>query len=87
MSNDYQEELQKKQMEALKKTVLLKFMTKKARERLNRVKMVKPEMVEKIEISLIQAIQTGQIKNKISESQLINILKEINENKKYNILK
>ncbi len=87
MKEDYKDNLKKQQIEVLKKAATLKFMTKKARERLNRIKMVKPEVAEKVEFALIQAVQTGQIKDRINEKQLVSILKEINESKKFNILK
>lgn len=87
MKEDYKDNLKKQQIEVLKKAATLKFMTKKARERLNRIKMVKPEVAEKVEFAIIQAVQTGQIKDRINETQLVSILKEINESKKFNILK
>lgn len=79
--------LEKKQVEILKKIATLKYMTKKARERLNRVKLVKPKLAEKVELALLQAIQTGQIKDRITEQQIIKILDEISERKKFRILK
>ncbi len=86
---DYNKQLEKQQIEILKKAAALKFMTKKARERLNRVRMVKPETAEKIQFAIIQAVQSGQIKEKINESQLIGILKEVNQNqnKQYKIIR
>ena len=62
-------------------------MTKEARERLNRVKLVKPEIAEKVENALLQAIQMGQIKGKINEAQIIDILNEISERKNFKILR
>ncbi len=86
---DYNKQLEKQQIEILKKAAALKFMTKKARERLNRVRMVKPETAEKIQFAIIQAVQAGQVKEKINESQLIGILKEVNQNqnKQYKIIR
>ncbi|MCD6575806.1 MAG: DNA-binding protein [Nanoarchaeota archaeon] len=84
---EYQKELEKQQLEALKKAAMLKFMTKEARERLNRVKLVKPEIAEKVENALLQAIQMGQIKGKINEAQIIDILNEISERKNFKILR
>ncbi len=87
MKENNEDNLKKQQIEILKKAVALKFMTKKARERLNRIKMIKPEVAEKVGFALIQAVQTGQIKERINEAQLVSILREINETKKFNILK
>ncbi len=82
---EYKKELEKQQMELIKKAATLKFMTKGARERLNRVKLIKPELAEKVEMALLQAIQMGQIKEQITESQIISILEEVSERKKFNI--
>jgi programmed cell death protein 5 len=84
---EYKKEIEKQQMELLKKAATLKYMTKEARERLNHVKIIKPELAEKVEVSLLQAIQAGQIRNRISESQIIKILEEINERKKFRIIR
>ena len=84
---NYKKQLENQQIEILKKAVALKFMTKKARERLNRVKMVKPETAEKIQFAIIQAVQAGQVTEKINESQLIGILKEVNQNKQHKIIR
>ena len=83
----YKKEIEKQQMELLKKAATLKYMTKEARERLNRVRIIKPELAEKVEMALLQAIQAGQIRNRISESQIIKILEEISEKKKFRIMR
>jgi programmed cell death protein 5 len=82
---DYQKLVQKQQIEVIKKAALLRYMTKEARERLNRVKMVKPDVAEKVEIALIQALQMGQIKNRLSDEQLKEILEEVTQTKNFNL--
>jgi programmed cell death protein 5 len=82
---DYQKLVQKQQIEVIKKAALLRYMTKEARERLNRVKMVKPEIAEKVEMALIQALQMGQIKNRLSDEQLKEILEEVTHTKNFNL--
>ena len=84
---EYKNEIEKHQMAMLKKAMTLKYMTKEARERLNRVRVIKTELVEKVEMALLQAIQSGQIKNRISEIQIIKILEDIDEKKKFRILR
>jgi len=81
----YKEEMQKQQLELVKKAALLKYLSKEARERLNRVKIVKPELAEKVEIALLQAVQMGQLKEIINDAQLKNILSEVSEQKEYRI--
>ncbi|MCD6547077.1 MAG: DNA-binding protein [Nanoarchaeota archaeon] len=87
MNEEQRKALEKQQMEIIKKAALLKFMTKAARERLNRVRMVKPHIAEQIENAILQAIQVGQIKGEITEAQLIDILNELTQKKKFRILR
>ena len=84
---EYKKEIKNQQIELLRKAATLKYMTKEARERLNRVRVIKPELAEKVEMALLQAIQAGQIKNRISEPQIIKILEEVSERKKFRIIR
>jgi len=83
----FQEEVQKAQVGMVKRAALLKYMTKEARERLNRVRLVKPEIVERVELALIQAVQMGQIRDIITDDQLKNILTEVMEKREFKIKK
>jgi programmed cell death protein 5 len=65
-----EKEAQKKQFEEQKKMVLRSILTTEARERLGRIKVARPEIVESIENQLIMAAQSGQLKNKITDEQL-----------------
>jgi len=78
----YEEQIKKYQAEALKKAILLKYLSKNARERINRIKIVKPELAEKLEIAIVQSVNSGQINKEISEEEIINILKLIEGDKK-----
>jgi programmed cell death protein 5 len=69
-SIEEQQEIQKKQFEEQKKMILRSILTTKARERLGRIKVARPEIVENIENQLIMAAQNGQLKNKINDEQL-----------------
>jgi len=80
----YQEKLQ---LEAVKKAAMFKFMTKDARERLNRVKVAHPDLAEKVELALMQAIQLGHLNGSITDVQLKNILTEIIDKKKTRIVR
>ena len=85
---EYQEHAQRQQTEVVKKAALLKYLTKEARERLNRVKVGHPELAEKVELALLQAIQLGQLRGMITDQQLRNILEEVTiEKKGFRILK
>ncbi|KYK23864.1 hypothetical protein AYK24_06920 [Thermoplasmatales archaeon SG8-52-4] len=65
-----QQEEQQEQFENQKKMILRAILTTKARERLGRIKIARPNIVESIENQLIMAAQSGQLKNKINDEQL-----------------
>lgn len=54
--------------------ILVKFLTNDAIERLNRVSLVRPERIDKITMYLKQMISTGQVRNKISDDDIVRIL-------------
>ena len=65
-----EQERQQQKFEEQKKVILRSIMTAQARERLGRVKVARPEVVESIENQLIMLAQSGQLKNKINDEQL-----------------
>lgn len=69
-----EQEAQEKQFEEQKKMVLRAILTTEARERLGRIKIARPEIVESIENQLIMAVQSGKLKNKINDEQLLMLL-------------
>lgn len=83
--NGEAEELQK--MEVMKKAVLKKILTKEATERLGRIKLVKPEIANQLELYLVQLYQTGKIASVITDEQLKMILEQIATKQKFRILK
>jgi len=71
LQEDFEEqEAQEKQFEEQKKMILRAILTTDARERLGRIKIARPEIVESIENQLIMAAQSGKLKNKINDEQL-----------------
>jgi programmed cell death protein 5 len=65
---------QMRQMEEMKRRVLMEILTKEARERLANVRIGNPSLAEQVEIYLISAYQQGQIVNPISEQKLRELL-------------
>ncbi len=76
LQEDFQEE-QQKQFEEQKRVVLRSILSNDARQRLGRIKIVRPDVAEAIENQLIMFAQSGQIKNQIDDKQLQMLLKKI----------
>ena len=64
----------RKAFEARKQAALRIILTPEARQRLNNLRIVRPEFVEKLELELIQAVQMGRISPPITDAQLKKIL-------------
>ena len=73
-----EEELEaQKQAELQKAALLRRILTPEARERLARLKMVRPEIAEALENQLIYLAQSGRIRNMITDEQLKEILRRL----------
>ncbi len=72
---------QMQQMETMKKTVLRKILEKEALERLGRLKLVKPDLANQLELYLVQLYQSGQIQNTISDDDIKMILESLTTKK------
>ena len=74
-----QEEAIKQEMEieAQINAIMRKILTPEARERLGRVKLVKPELARQVELILVQLYQAGQIREPIDDAKLKKILAQI----------
>ena len=71
------QEAQRKQIEEQRAAVLRKILTTEARERLGRIKVARPEIAENIENQLIMFAQSGQLKSKINDEQLRELLSKL----------
>jgi len=78
---------QLKEIEKLKKVILGKILSRDALERLGRIRLVKPELAEQLELYLVQLYQSGQIKNTITDSQLKKILESVSSRKKFKVIR
>ncbi len=83
MTQEQIEEMQK--LEQLKKTVLHRILSKEAKERLTRLKLVKPELANQLELYLLQLYQDGQIKTVISDEQIKSVLEALTKKKEFRI--
>ncbi|MBO8174380.1 MAG: DNA-binding protein [Thermococcus sp.] len=68
---------QQAELEAQIQAILRRILTPEARERLARVKLVRPELAQQVELILVQLYQAGQIREKIDDAKLKKILAQI----------
>ena len=71
------QEAQQEEFEKQKKQILRAILTPEAKERLGRIKVARPEIVESIENQLIMIAQSGGLKSKINDEQLRLLLSKV----------
>ena len=72
----------KQQLESVKRTVMQRFLTREARERLANVRIANPQLAYQIENALVEAANLGQIPEPIDEEKLKEILSRASGTKK-----
>lgn len=70
----------------MEKDILKAILTKEAYERFNRVKLIKPELCEKIEKYLISLYKKGKVKE-IDEKKLKNLLEMLSSKKEFRLIR
>jgi len=78
---------QLRKLEELKREVLLKVLTKDARERLANVRIANPQLAEQVEIYLVQLHQQGLIKEPLNDEKLKELLKNLTQKRETKIVR
>ena len=75
-------EAQQKDFVAQKYQAMRKILSQEGRQRLENIRMVKPEFAEQIELQLIQLAQSGRLSGQLSDDAFKKLLEQIAGKKK-----
>jgi len=78
-------EEEEKETEVKKQMILGQILTQDAKERLERVKIAKPELAENVENQLILLLQSGRLSQQIDDNSLKMILRKIGSRREIRI--
>jgi programmed cell death protein 5 len=66
-----------KQIEEMKKRILVTILSKDAYERLSRVRVANPELANQADLYLLQIYQAGKLPNRVTDEQMKEILRAL----------
>ncbi len=82
MTDEQKQAQEEQQVEAQKQALLRQILSPEARQRLANLKMIKPEFTEQLELQLIQLAQAGKLSIPLPDSQLKQILVQLQSRKR-----
>lgn len=82
LANEQQRMQMAQQVEQQKQALLRQILAPEARQRLNNLKMVKPEFAAQLELQLIQLAQSGRLNIPLNDEQLKELLAKLQSTKR-----
>ena len=82
MADEQMSPEQMKQLEDMKKKVLTSILDREAFERINRIRLVNPQLAGQVEMYLIQLFQSGKLQSQLTDEQMKQILQMLQAGKK-----
>lgn len=82
LAEEQRRAVDQQQLEMQKERALRVILTPQARQRLKRIKMVRREFAEELELILIQSAQTGKINIPLNDEQLKRILSQLQSSRR-----
>lgn len=73
---------QEQQLEAQIQAILKQVLDPEARERLNTIKLTRPEFAKAVEQQIVMLAQSGRLRQKITDEQLKNLLQQLTPSKR-----
>lgn len=83
--DELQKRRQLEQIDAMKRQLLSKVLTKEAYERLGRVRLANPETASQAELYILQVYQSGKLSGTIDDERMKEILRVLSEKKDFRI--
>jgi programmed cell death protein 5 len=77
--NDKEADAKRAQEEQMRRDLLATVLDTAARERLSRIALVSPDRSKQIQTILLRMAQSGQLKNRVTEEQLIDLLNQMEQ--------
>jgi len=78
-----EQEARQREMDERRRQILSQLLTPEARERVARIGLVKPDKARRVEDMIIGAAQSGQLRGKVDEANLISLLDQISKKQKH----